>query len=150
MLMPKIVEAGYALENMASLPHINMVGAYVTSTHGSGHKYQILSNIVTEFDIIFPNGSFKTLKKADIGETEFFRMIHSFGGIGVITGMTIKLAPNFMVHKAMYTNLQWDTLFDPANFDRIMHNQDFLSFFTIWQERVMTSVWTGKVYLPNE
>ena len=34
---------GYALRNMASLPHISVAGACATATHGSGDKNQILS-----------------------------------------------------------------------------------------------------------
>jgi alditol oxidase len=31
-----------------------------------------------------------------------------------------------------------------------MHRQDFLSFFTDFKERKMTSVWVGKKYMPDE
>ena len=85
----------------------------ITGTHGSGHLYKSHSASVLDFDMVFPDGSLKTLKK---GVTpEFYSYLHSFGGLGVITRMTIYLVPKFMVNKAIYENLPWDNL--RANFD---------------------------------
>ena len=37
-LAPYLHENGYALHNLASLPHISIAGACATATHGSGVK----------------------------------------------------------------------------------------------------------------
>jgi hypothetical protein len=33
----------------------------ITATHGSGHKYKVLTSRVTEFDLVLPDGALKTL-----------------------------------------------------------------------------------------
>ena len=134
--------------NLPSLPHINVVGSMLTGTHGSGHKYQILTNNVTEFDIVFPDGTLKTLNSTTT--PHFWNYLFNFGGLGVITSMSMVLVPKFMVNKSVYQDLYWDTLFKKDVFDTVMHRQDFLSFFTDWKERKMNSVWVGKKYMPNE
>ena len=145
----KAVDAeGLAIQNLPSLPHINIVGSMLTGTHGSGHKYKILTSRVTEFDIVLPDGTLKTLSSAST--PHFWNYLFNFGGLGVVTSMTMMLVPKFMVHKAIYEDLQWDTLFNKKTFDTVMHRQDFLSFFTDWKERKMNSVWVGKKYMPNE
>lgn len=130
----KLIEAvaaqNLAIENLPSLPHINVVGSMITGTHGSGHKYQTHTNNVISFNIVFPDGKLRTLTKD--GTPHFESYLYNFGGMGVITEMTMRLVPTFMVSKSIYQNLQWNVLFDPENFDTIMHRQDFLSFFCTW------------------
>ena len=97
----KAVDAeGLAIQNLPSLPHINVIGSMLTGTHGSGHKYKILTSRVTEFDIVFPDGTLKTLSSAST--PNFWNYLFNFGGLGVITSMTMLLVPKFMVHKAIY------------------------------------------------
>jgi len=117
-----------AIQNLPSLPHINVVGSMITATHGSGHKYQILTSRVTEFDIVYADGTLRTLNHKS--SPDFWNHLINFGAIGVITSMTMKLEPKFMVNKSIYQDLKWDRLF--SNFDDVMHRQDFLSFFTTW------------------
>ena len=42
-LCPALDAAGFALHNLASLPHIGVVGAVTTSTHGSGNTNKNLA-----------------------------------------------------------------------------------------------------------
>ena len=41
-------------------------------------------------------------------------------------------------------------LFVHENFEKIMRSHDYLSFFTTFRERKMTSVWIGKAYKQIE
>ena len=100
---------GLAIENLPSLPHINVVGSMITATHGSGHKYQIFANNILDFDIVFADGTLKTLSRENT--PHFGNYLLNFGGLGVITSMTMRLVPTFMVSKSIYQNLQWDVLF---------------------------------------
>lgn len=118
-LIKAVDAAGLAIENLPSLPHINVVGSMITATHGSGHKYQILTTRVVAFDIVFADGTLKSLSRNTT--PNFSTYLLNFGGLGVITSMTIRLVPTFMVSKSIYENLQWDVLFDKKNFDTIMH-----------------------------
>jgi xylitol oxidase len=103
-----------------------------------------LTTRVVAFDIVFADGTLKSLSRNTT--PNFSSYLINFGGLGVITSMTIRLVPTFLVSKSIYENLQWDVLFDKKNFDTIMHRQDFLSFFCTWERREMTSVWVGKKY----
>ncbi|MEO6686550.1 MAG: FAD-binding protein, partial [Dyadobacter sp.] len=46
-LSPVLDKKGYALHNLASLPHISVAGACATATHGSGNKNGNLSTAVS-------------------------------------------------------------------------------------------------------
>ena len=48
--------AGFALPNLASLPHISVVGACSTATHGSGEKNASLAAAVRAMEIVNANG----------------------------------------------------------------------------------------------
>jgi xylitol oxidase len=75
----------------------------ITGTHGSGHKYKSHSASVLDFEMVFPDGNLKTLIKDKT--PHFYSYLHSFGGLGVITKMTMYLVPKFMVNKAIYSDL---------------------------------------------
>lgn len=90
----------YAIPNLPSLPHINVVGGMGTGTHGSGHKYPVLANTIIEFDLIKADGTFVTLNKQTT--PDFDKYLMNCGLLGVITSMSIRLVPKFLVHKSIY------------------------------------------------
>lgn len=99
-------------------------------------------------DIVFPDGTLKTLTR-DV-TPNFQNYLLNFGGLGVITSMTLRLEPSYMVSKSIYTNLQWDVLFDPKNLDKIMHRHTFFSLFCMWDKREMLSVWVGNKFREGD
>ena len=101
--------SGKALPNVPSLPHINVVGSMITATHGSGFRQPIMVAHVTAIDIVLPDGSFKSIQRDE--DPHFFYYIHGFGGLGIITRMTMKIEPSFKVFKAIYSDLDW-SVFD--------------------------------------
>jgi len=103
---------------------------------------------VTNYDIVFADGTLKTLYK-DL-DPNFYFHIHSFGGTGVITRMSLRLVPRFNVFKAIYKNLSWDAIKDDAAFDQLEHGSDFLSLFNDWNKREFTSVWQGHKYRDED
>ena len=74
----------------------------------------------------------------------FKHYLHSFGSIGVFTSMTLRVIPRFMVHKSVYQGLAWSDFFN--NFDKVMHDSEYLSMFCKWKEEEMSSVWVGRAY----
>ena len=60
--------------------------------------------------------------------------------------MTMKLVPDYIVNKSKYERVSWDSLFYGKDYERILKEVDFLSFFTKWDKREMTSVWVGKKF----
>lgn len=55
-LAPVIDARGYALHNLASLPHISVAGAIATATHGSGVHNGNLATAVSGLEIVTANG----------------------------------------------------------------------------------------------
>jgi alditol oxidase len=105
----------------------------ITGTHGSGTQHQILASLVTEIDMVFADGTLKTLNRENTANFNSYLM--NFGGIGIITAVTIRVEPKYMVHKSIYQDMSWNTLFQ--NFDDIMLKNDYLSFFMDWRDEKM-------------
>ena len=55
-LCPYLHEKGFALHNLASLPHISIAGACSTATHGSGEKNGNLASAVRALELVTAAG----------------------------------------------------------------------------------------------
>src|SRR4051794_36437738 len=55
-LCPWLNDKGFALHNLASLPHISVAGSITTATHGSGIKNGNLSTAVAAIEIVTADG----------------------------------------------------------------------------------------------
>ena len=104
-----------------------MVGAVITGTHGGGPRQPLMTKFVTGLELITGEG--EHLKLTRDNTPDFQRYLLTFGGLGVITRMTMRIEPTYMVHKMIYTNMKWDTIFQDDNFKEIMNYSEFLSFF---------------------
>lgn len=89
-LAPRLHAAGWALPNMASLPHISIGGAVATGTHGSGTRN--LSASVSALDIAGPDGE---VSRVDRPDPHFAGSVVSLGALGIFTHITIDLLPTF-------------------------------------------------------
>ena len=65
-LAPFLDKQGYALHNLASLPHVTVAGACATATHGSGNGN--LATAVSELEMLTPAGEVMRLSRAEDGE----------------------------------------------------------------------------------
>jgi alditol oxidase len=74
---------------------------------------------------------------------DFNRYLMSFGGLGVVTKMTMRIEPTYEVNKQIYTDMKWDTIFKDENFEEMMQYSEFLSFFLDYSKRQMDQVWVG-------
>ena len=52
---------GWALHNMASLPHVSVAGAIATATHGSGDRLGNLATAVAALEIVCATGDVMTI-----------------------------------------------------------------------------------------
>src|SRR5678815_2957206 len=86
-LAPFLDQHGFALHNMASLPHISVAGACATATHGSGESHGNLATAVRGMEIVDANGERVVLSRETHGD-QFDGMVVSLGALGVITSMT--------------------------------------------------------------
>ena len=132
-----------ALYNLPSLPHINVVGSVVTGTHGSGIDKGSMGSYVTAIAFVDVNGNMKRLTRRENG-LEFKRYLHSFGVLGIIYEMTMDITQEYGVTKCIYQDVPWDSfLHKKKEFKELNDNNNFLSYFTDWQEESMNSIWLG-------
>ena len=113
-LAPVIDARGFALHNLASLPHISVAGAIATATHGSGIHNGNLATAVRGLDIVAANGDVLHLSRESDGD-QFLGAVVGLGAGGVVTRVTLDLLPTFQVAQTVYQNLSFDEL--AHNFD---------------------------------
>jgi len=146
LLAPYIDGKGYALHNLASLPHISVVGACSTATHGSGNKNGNLSTAVSGLEFITADGEVKTLSRQKDGE-RFHGAVVGLGGLGVITKITVDVQPTYQVGQAVYENLSIAQL--EKHLDEIFASGYSVSLFTDWQNHRITQVWIKRRIEPG-
>src|SRR5882672_5724876 len=91
-LGPYLHEKGFALHNLASLPHISVAGACTTATHGSGMKNGNLSTAVRAIEMVTSDGETVQLSKENDDEN-FDAAVVGLGALGVITKVTLNMQP---------------------------------------------------------
>src|SRR5258706_11346193 len=89
-LCPYLDGKGFALHNLASLPHISVAGACTTATHGSGQKNGNLATAVSALEMVTADGKVVSLSRERDGET-FNGAVVGLGALGVITSVNLKL-----------------------------------------------------------
>jgi alditol oxidase len=137
-LAPVIEARGYALHNLASLPHISVAGAVATGTHGSGIHNGNLATAVAGLEIVTADGQIVHLTREKDGD-QFLGAVVSLGSLGVVTRVTLDLQPTFQVAQSVYRNLSFDPL--RQHFDEIFGSGYSVSLFTDWQSHRATQVW---------
>jgi xylitol oxidase len=137
-LAPYVHQNGFALHNLASLPHISVAGACSTATHGSGEKNGNLSTAVSALEMVLASGEVRMLSREKDRET-FRGAVVGLGALGVITRITLDLQPTFMMQQWVYENLPLDQL--TKNFDAIEAAAYSVSLFTDWREQRINEVW---------
>ena len=119
-------EAGLALHNLASLPHISVAGAVATATHGSGDG----------------NGNLATRgRRARAGHrrrrahqdraaatTDFDGMVVNLGALGVVTRVTLDAEPVYEVRQRVFEGIGWPELLE--HYDAVMATGYSVSVFT--------------------
>ena len=137
-LAPYLDQQGFALHNLASLPHISVAGACSTATHGSGEKNGNLATQVSALELVTAAGDLLKLSREKDGDI-FRGAVVGLGGLGVITRLTLGLQPKFTMKQYVYENLPLDQL--KENFDAIEASAYSVSLFTDWQKQRVNEVW---------
>ncbi len=146
-LAPVIDAKGFALHNLASLPHISVAGATATGTHGSGIHNQNLSSAVAAIDFVAADGSLHTLSRAHDGDTFLGAVVH-LGSLGVVTSVTLDLEPTYQVAQTVYLDLPFAEL--EHHFDDIFSAGYSVSLFTDWQNHRGTELWIKRRVQPGQ
>lgn len=137
-LCPALQAAGFAVANLASLPHICVVGACSTATHGSGT--QNLAASVVGLELVDGRGELVTLTEED---DDFKGAVVGLGAVGIVTRMTLRLKPAFDVRQWVWENMPIDQYL--ANFDEIVASGYSVSGFTTWRDGVVSEVWVKRL-----
>lgn len=137
-LAPYLDKKGFALHNLASLPHISVAGACTTATHGSGVKNGNLATAVSAIEIVTADGDIRTLSRAKDGET-FRGAVVGLGALGAITKVTLDIQPTFQMKQYVYENLPLEQL--KEHFEAIVSSGYSVSLFTDWQKKRINEVW---------
>jgi len=137
-LAPYLDAKGYALHNLASLPHISVGGSITTATHGSGIKNGNLASAVRGLELVIADGGIVHLSKAADHE-KLNAAVVGLGAIGIITKVTLQIQPTYMVKQNVFTNLPIAQM--RANFEKIMSAGYSVSLFYDWQTDLINEVW---------
>ena len=137
-LCPHLHSKGFALHNLASLPHISIAGACSTATHGSGEKNGNLATAVSALEIVTAAGEVVKLSRQQDGDA-FLGAVVGLGALGVITKITLDIQPTFMMRQYVYENLPLAEVKD--HFDAIQSSGYSVSLFTDWQNQRINELW---------
>ena len=127
---------GCALHNMASLPHITLIGAIATGTHGSGDRNPILAAGVAELELVTADADLVQVARGDDG---FDGMVVGLGAFGVVTRVTLDVEPSFRMRQDAFTGLRWETLL--TGFDAVLGAGYSVSVLTKWGGPVVDRLW---------
>jgi alditol oxidase len=123
---PELDAHGFALANLASLPHITVAGAVATGTHGSGSRNGALATSVAGIEMVTADGDLVTA-----GPDEIHGSVVALGALGVVTSLVLTLVPSFTIRQWVYENMPRAEL--DTRYDEIFDSAYSVSVFTTWR-----------------
>ncbi len=118
---------GFAVHNLASLPHISIAGAVSTGTHGSGRSNGNLATAVRGVELATSSGEVGRLV---LGDDDFPGVVVGLGALGVLTKVTLEIEPGFDVRQHVFDDLDSATF--GQNLEAILGAAYSVSGFTRW------------------
>jgi xylitol oxidase len=137
-LAPVIDAKGFAVHNLASLPHISVAGAIATATHGSGLHNGNLATAVSGLEFVAVNGEITRLTRSTDPGTFHGAVVH-LGALGILTRVTLDVQPTYQVAQTVYLDLPFDQL--QHHLRDVFASGYSVSIFTDWQRGRATQVW---------
>lgn len=127
VLARQLHEAGWALHNTGSLPHISVGGATSTGTYGSGDRKGVLSSAIAAVRFMDAAGELHDIRR---GEPDYPAVAVGVGAFGVLTELTLGIQPTYDVRQNLYAGVTWDALL--GDLDAVTTAGDSVSVFTRW------------------
>lgn len=135
--LARVLEArGFALHNLASLPHISLAGSVATGTHGSGSRNGSLATAVAALEIVTPTGEVKNLRRGDV---DFAGAVVSLGALGVVSRLALDIRPSFTVNQQVFLDLPFETV--EERLTDILAQGYSTSLFTRWTGATVDQLW---------
>jgi alditol oxidase len=139
-LAGRLDDQGFALRNMASLPHISVAGACTTATHGSGVTNQNLATAIAAMELVTADGDIVEIGRQD---ESFAGAVVHLGALGVVARLVLEVVPSFDVSQLVYEDLPLEVLDD--HFGDIMSSGYSVSMFTDWRAPRLTQIWVKQL-----
>jgi len=137
-LAVELNQAGRALHNLGSLPHISVAGACATGTHGSGNSNGNLATAVSALELVTADGDLVTVSRENDPDL-FPGLVVGLGALGVVTSLTLDTQPAFEVRQYVYDELPYEQV--TGHFDEIMASAYSVSLFTDWRRPGFRQAW---------
>ena len=146
---PVLDAQGFALHNLASLPHISVAGAIATATHGSGLHNGNLATAVSGLEFVDARGDLVQLSRSTDPDCFAGTAVH-LGALGILTRVTLDVQPTYKVAQTVYLDLPFTVL--ELHLGEVFAAGYSVSLFTDWQHSGATQVWikrrTDETYSP--
>ena len=134
-----LYEAGRALHNLGSLPHISVGGACATGTHGSGDGNPALAAAVHSIEMITAGGDLVTVDDP--------AAVVALGRLGVVTALTLKTLPTYDIQQVVYDDVPAEVLDD--DLDGVLGAAYSVSLFTRYRGPVFEMAWLKRRVDPG-
>lgn len=135
-LSQRLSGVNLALENLGSLPHISIIGACSTGTHGSGDRNGVLATAVSAVELMTADGS---VTRFDRRHPSFNGVPASLGCLGIVTSVELSLVPSFTVAQYVLEDLDRERMIDEVL--DILAFAYSVSIFTTWGSTEPARVW---------
>jgi len=129
--------ARWALHDLASLPHISVVGACATSTHGSGDRLGSLATAVVGLDLVTADGEITHVDAES--DVPLDGAVVGLGALGVVSAVSLRVEPTYAMRQEVREGLSFGAAFEA--FDAITGAADAVSLFTDWAGPRFHQVW---------
>lgn len=128
---------GWAIHNLASLPHISIGGAVATGSHGSGIKNGALHTAIKSVNLMGPDGVICTLIRGK--DLEFYASVVALGLPGIATSFEVDVEPTFEIMQTVYGDMPVKTFGE--NIVEVLSGAYNVSYFTTWGDNKVGDVW---------
>lgn len=146
-------ERGYGLANYASLPHVTVGGALMTSTHGSGGlDNKILAGAVLSYEMIAMD-DMHTVWNFNRDDPNFYTNLVSLGSVGILTSVTLEVEEQYQIMQCIYPKIGWDLLLESDEAPQQLYEMAYsVSAFTDWKrsEDDGSYDWLSSIWLKHK
>ncbi|WP_210505563.1 D-arabinono-1,4-lactone oxidase [Naasia sp. SYSU D00057] len=131
---------GWALGNLASLPHISIAGAVATGTHGSGRRNGSLADAVTAVELVDGEGRLRRFARGT--DDEFPGTVVTLGALGIVTTVELRVEPTFRIAQHVFDGVPFEAALE--RFPEVMGAAYSVSLFTSWSGPVFDQAWVKR------